>query len=201
VDLFFIGGIEGTVVDVSGAPVADLYLDVRQVDAPPDWTGLSQCAHTWSDELGRYSFRGLAPGRYVVGVNLSLGPHSSSPFPVAYVSDATGHPLIADLGLGELRQVPKLTISTLESVKAIGRVLWPDGRPASGCQVSAQPFGEKPSFVGPGGRADADGRFELEVFKGVRYRLGSLICSPVQNEVDFVGGPAEPITLVLRAPR
>ena len=63
----------GCVVDAAGAPLADVYISLRYLDAPPYQpapfpTGPGSAR---TDAAGRFSIPGLATGRYVVAVTVS----------------------------------------------------------------------------------------------------------------------------------
>lgn len=92
------GTIEGAVVDAAGAPVAGVWLALRPAEQSPQDIPTSH--PTRADELGRFAFCELPPGRYVVGVNLSLGPRRDSPYAITNAGDASGKPEVIELGLG-----------------------------------------------------------------------------------------------------
>jgi hypothetical protein len=71
VNLAVNGVVEGSVTDPSGAPLAGVVLNLGAGDALPDSMPAFDIAI--SDELGRFSFPELPPGRYRVGFNLMLG--------------------------------------------------------------------------------------------------------------------------------
>ena len=188
------GVVEGSVTDPSGAPLAGVALNLDSADSTPgSWPEFDIAI---SDELGRFSFPKLPPGRYKVGVNLMLGPRPDSPYPVAYALDPAGHPAVIELGLGALHQLRPIVVSRLESTKATGQVVWADGRPAAGCRVSASPIEQSRPGLGYGVfDTGPDGRFELEVFKGLRYQFRADSCGTAS--IERAGGDGF-VQLVLR---
>lgn len=80
-------------------------------------------------------------------------------------------------------------MTRLEPTTAAGQVVWADGTPAAGCVVSASPLVEGRPGMGFGvPTTDANGRFELELFKGVPYRFRAGNCTRNFVELDRVGG-------------
>jgi hypothetical protein len=194
VNLAINGVVEGSVADPSGAPLAGVVLNLASADAAPNT--MPEFDIAISDALGRFSFSELPPGRYRVGVNLMLGPSLDSPYPVVYALDAAGQPAVIELGLGALHQLRPLVISRLELTKAAGQVVWFDGRPANGCRVSASPIVQLRPGLGYGVfDTGPDGRFELDVFKGLRYRFRADNCGTAS--IERVGGDGF-VQLVLR---
>jgi len=194
VSLAINGVVEGSIVDPSGAPLRGAVLNLNSGDAPPD--SMPEFDIAISDELARFSFSELPPGRYKVGVNLMLGPRPDSPYPVTYALDAAGQPAVIELGLGALHQLRPIVVSRLESTKATGQVVWSDGRPANGCRVSASPILQSRPGLGYGVfDTGPDGRFELEVFKGLRYQFRADKCGTAS--LERVGGDGF-VQLVLR---
>jgi hypothetical protein len=185
VNLAINGVVEGAVTDPAGAPLAGVVLNLSSADASPNSMPAFDIAI--SDDLGRFSFRELPPGPYRVGVNLMLGPRPDSPYPVAYALDPAGQPAVIELGLGALHQLRPIVISRLESTKAAGQVVWADGRPAAGCRVSAWPLVQPRPALGYGVfDTGPDGRFQLEVFKGLRYQFRADNCGTAS--LERVGG-------------
>jgi hypothetical protein len=181
------GVIEGSVVDAAGGPVANVSVGLRPAEQPRDT--MPNVEQGRSDELGRFAFDELAPGRYVVGVNLPLGPNPGSPYAVTYAMDASGVPEIIELGLGALHQLRPLVVTRLELTKVAGQVLWADGSPAAGCRVSASPLiGDRPGLGLAASDTGPEGRFQLDVFRGVRYRFRADNCTSNEVEVDRIGG-------------
>jgi hypothetical protein len=187
VNLAVNGIVEGSVTDPSGAPLAGVVLNLGAGDAAPD--SMPEFDMAISDELGRFSFAELPPGRYRVGVNLMLGPRPDSPYPVVYARDAAGQPAAIELELGALHQLRPIVISRLQSTRTAGQVVYADGRPAAGCAISAWPLVESRLGLGHGlSNTGADGRFEGEVFEGVRYRYRASNCTAQWTEVEHVAG-------------
>jgi hypothetical protein len=154
-----------------------------------------------SDQLGRFVFEQLAPGRYVVGLNLEGGVQSNSPFvPVMATVPGGGRDLI-DLLLGGQRQLLPIVARVADRLAQTGRVLAADGRPAAGLRVFACALGES-SGVGErvDGVTDADGRFSLSLAAGQRYRLNVGPAAGPDAREEIVAG-ANDVTLTLRPSR
>ncbi len=196
VNLTINGVIEGSILDGEGHPVVGASISLRLADPPQEHR--VQYYPTASDELGRFSFKDLPLGRYQVGVNLNFGPRRESPFAVSLATGADGAPEIIELGPGALHQLRPIVVSRLERIRVQGQVVWADGRPAKGCLVSATPPAESGDGLGfAGDDTGEDGRFELDVLRGVRYRFRASNCTPMGAEVEGVGGDGF-VQLVLR---
>lgn len=190
------GVIEGTVVDPAGRAVADVEVGLRPESRAAD--GWPRLIPARSDELGRFTFDELSPGRYVVAVSLQLGPNRRSPYAVTYAVDAAGAPAVVEIGLGDLHQLRPMVVVRLESTTVAGQVVWTDGTPAAGCAVSAAPLVEGRPGLGSGApETGADGRFQLEVFSGIPYRVRAGNCTQSTDELDFVPGDGAPLRLVV----
>ena len=59
--------ILGTVVDRAGTPIRDVRIRVESMNHPEQMGG-PDCASTYSDDAGRFSFNGLGPGPYDLSV-------------------------------------------------------------------------------------------------------------------------------------
>jgi len=68
------GRISGQILDAEGKPAA-----VQRVEIIPESDGSLGSLSRFTDEQGRYDFRGLAAGRYLIGINIDENVTSSSP--------------------------------------------------------------------------------------------------------------------------
>ena len=170
--------LEGTVVDAAGKPVNDASIALRRTDAltaprDPDFSTFVGYATTRSDELGRYEFKGLQPGQYVLGLNIDSGPTYGSLYAPAFLTAQDGQPEVIDFPLGGHRLLPPLVAVPTSHVEVTGRVLWPDGRPGTGMRVRAFAHGETSFRLGVSVDApvDAEGRFTLRLPAGIAHSV------------------------------
>jgi hypothetical protein len=199
VDLTFehVGKLEGVVHDEEGSPLASAIVNVRLADR----RGFASYLKREADANGYYVFESIAPGRYVVGVNLQ-GATPASPYEMAYASVDGGRPTPLVLEAGETLTVPPIVARRPSIVEVRGIVRNAVGTPLARMTVTASPTGEERI-----GRAilatattDAGGRFLLQLHRGARYNLrarttGLLgMTDIVAGEVDDVEIYANPVT-------
>ncbi|HET6202676.1 MAG TPA: carboxypeptidase regulatory-like domain-containing protein [Planctomycetota bacterium] len=164
------GEIEGTLRSASGRPVAG----GRASASPGGWGGRGVDA----DAAGRFSIRGLAPGRYgIAALGEGCGPASRADLDVR-----AGEVTRVDLDLP-----PESFLS--------GRVVDEEGRGVARARVDARPnesLGSNPQELRYG-RAitDAEGRFRVGSLRSgkhdlVAFRVGRL--SPKAETVDVPAG-------------
>jgi Carboxypeptidase regulatory-like domain len=208
--------LEGTVVDATGKPVRNASVALRRTDAlttprDPDFPTFVGYATTRSDALGRYEFKGLQPGEYVVGLNLDSGPTDGSPYAPTFLAGQDGQPEVIDFPLGGHRLLPQLVAVPTSAVEVTGRVQWPDGRPGAGMRVRAFAHGETRFRMGRSVDAvvDAEGRFTLMLPAGIAHSVRAFVDpgrprtgqdDGVEAEAEIVAGRGT-LTLVLRRRR
>lgn len=216
VPLTLIATLEGTVVDAAGKPVENASVALRRTDAltaprDPDFPTFVGYATTRSDELGRYEFKGLPAGQYVVGINIDSGPTYGSEYAPAFLTRQDGRPEVIDFPVGGHRLLPPLVAVPTSRVEVTGRVVWPDGRPGAGMLVRAFAHGETPFQMGVSVDAavDAEGRFTLLLPNGIPHRVLALMDPDrartaedygIRAEAEIVAG-RDAVTLVLERRR
>ena len=127
VNLWTDGRISGTLHDSTGAPAPGIEAQLANLDEDG---ALGIQGNAVSDQAGRFEFTKLAPGTYILGVNLGNGPSASAPFP------STRYPVTISLSEGQklshidLWLPPRLPERTIQV-----RVVWPDGRAAAEVQL------------------------------------------------------------------
>lgn len=211
------GRISGRVSDAEGKPAANLSLVV--VDAEGKNPEFRYGRHERTDGEGRYKFKGLPPGRYLLGLRLAGAPQPSDPasdypptyYPgVARAEDAE----VVELKAGEesagrdLRLPPRLAGAVVRV-----RVLWADGSPAANALViyyEVAGGGPGPSRAE---RADARGELTLKAHAGAVYHVearrdwtpgaGARRAEQPERSEPLtlnVSAPAETVTLVIDKP-
>jgi hypothetical protein len=145
------GRISGTLRDSTGAPAPNIEAQLARLEEDG---GLGFQPAVMSDETGRFEFTKLAPGTYILGVNLDDEPSASAPFPT------TRYPVPIALSKGQrlsdidLRLPPRLPERTIHV-----QVMWPDGRAASKVQLEGNRKWRRLE-------TDADGRASLPMLLG-----------------------------------
>jgi hypothetical protein len=191
------GRIEGTVFDDTGQPVPGVGVDIRAA-GPHTRDRSPEFDFAQTDDAGRYLFEGLAPGRYVVGLNLASGPRGTDPFEVAYASSASGRQVL-EVAAGALTIAGPIRAHRLEERTLNGRTVWADGTPAAYLGVEVTPTSES-GRLGWGEHvcSDAQGLFQAQVLGAVRYRVE---VNSSDHSVDVDVEPARQAGLVvLRLP-
>jgi hypothetical protein len=203
------GRIGGQVSDGAGRP-ARQGIRISLISADRATSGQDQAPYipAYTDKDGRYEFRGLPEGKYLLGINLDAEPHRENPYPKTYFSrnKESNEPAIISLGRGEILAGHDLQLPLpIERQIIDGRVLWESGGPAKDVLV----------FVGRRARADfedvirvrtdAKGRFRAECLSGLRYRVSAQRTDGKSNgygEIEVLVEPDLPsIVLVLKSDR
>ena len=165
------GRIRGSIVDEKGAPIPGAFLELGV--ARPDGSivrgggvGLS------TNALGRFEFDELPPGLYAVGANVwGSAPSRISPFLRTFATTAAGDKTIR-LEPGALVHLPPLRLVRLTEMPVAGVVSAPNGASVKGLEVRfniIEPGGQQ--FTDAIGFADAEGRYQVRVWRGQRYRV------------------------------
>jgi hypothetical protein len=191
------GVLEGTVADDQGRPVSRAAVGLR-LESPAD-AERPYYQRVITDAMGRYAFRGLPPGRYVVGVNIDRGPSQLSPFTMTLATQGVdGTASAVGLDPGERRSLLPIVVARLAPVRVTGRAVQPDGRPVASVRLTVRAVAE-------GGRdapfstatTDADGRFVLSLLRSAAYTIGATAGG---DRVPFVAG-SDALVITLRDQR
>ncbi len=148
-----------------------------------------------ADDDGLAEFVPVRPGRYVLGVNLAVGPDERAPYPewfypgVRDISRAHVFDVVAGRDI-DLAAFP--LPARLVERRRDGLVRGPDGAPVPGVQMLLQPLraGDFPYGSARQVIADHEGRFRLRMFDGVRYRLTVTPRHPAPP-IDWQSAPIE----------
>jgi hypothetical protein len=201
------GRVSGRVSDAEGRAVAGVLVTLVESDDPEQEGHSARFKRTGDD--GRYEFKGVAPGRYLLAVNLDRYPE---PGDVTNAYPRTYHPGVAQpsqaesVSVGEGERVKDRDImlpARREEAVVLGVVVWDDGSPVRGARVAYRDvtYYERgtDNAVPP---ADERGRFTVRGYRGQ-----TLLISVGSNRA-FVGdfqrdGPmerAEPLRVTLAEP-
>ena len=162
----FNGSVSGKVVDAEGKPVKEVEVNLMSGDnSEKNW-------FTSTDREGRYEFRMVQPGRYLLGFNLKWSPDKDDPYPKTYYPGVKTRSETTLLTIGEGVQLkgydltlpPKLT-----EREVMVTVVWPDGRTV----VNVEVFYEISEGLSLGERVKTDkqGRAVLRLFEDYRYLI------------------------------
>jgi hypothetical protein len=171
------------VLDAEGKPVKEI-----QLNLVPENNGDKE-RWTWTNEEGRYEFRLVQPGSYLLGFNLKWVPDKDDPYPKTYYPGVKTRSEAALITVGEGERLkgydmtlpPKLTEREVTVT-----VVWPDGKPAVGVDVYYE-ISEGTSS-GEAVKTDKQGKAVLSLFENYRYILSS---TTERNNKDVHSAPVE----------
>ena len=165
--------LSGKVIEENGGPAAKIMVDLvlrNQLNERYQRDHL----YVYSDEEGRFEFRSIPPGEYLLGVRLSRLAKPTFSYP------RTFHP-----GTEKLAKTQPITISEGQRLKGYniqlpqklttrtfgGVVVWPDGRPVPNAILCFEEveYAEGSLCYSGDAKVDEDGRFSFTGFEGLRY--------------------------------
>jgi hypothetical protein len=124
---------------------------------------------------GRYAFKRIPPGRYVLSIRFDGMTSQNRPFPVIYypgVSDRAQGKVIT-VGEGQKIDDYNLEMPPLPlEYEVTGSVVWPNGKPAVGARVGYSVDG---GAVFYGTKDDGGANFSLKAYEGLRLTMRASI--------------------------
>jgi hypothetical protein len=192
-------GITGHVLKADGTGMAKANVELIPVDG--EVVRRLSGDETWADEKGSYDLREIAPGRYLLGLNLSSSPDKDAPYPRVYYPGVTDRKTatVIEIGLGQkLTNIDIHLPPPLIEHLVRGFVIWPDGSLAKEVEIYLEDVNYPGWCVnGCGKKTDNQGRFELTGFDGYNYRVVSTADKPSTNgkEKEDVYGTSDPFQL------
>ncbi|CAN5857249.1 hypothetical protein BH18ACI5_BH18ACI5_25270 [soil metagenome] len=130
------GRITGRLVDHAGRPLVRFTIVAAKPDSQVNSPYGPMPNSTRTDADGFFELRGLAPGRYFVGINLQDLPNRSTPYPRILYPGAGSDPHVMDITSGQTIDLSTWSLSApLAIVRVTGTGVWDDGAPAAGVQV------------------------------------------------------------------
>jgi len=170
--------VDGRVLDAEGKPLAGVEVGLiserwrEEVEIQDGNIKSFQILEGKTDTDGKYKINKVAPGRYLLGVNVTR-PSAQSPYPRIFYSDVSdikqAEAITVEPGKSagpfDLRLKQKLEKHTIQGI-----VVWPDDTPAIGAKISLRCPGEG-LRRGYDATTDEQGRFTLEGLKGYEYEI------------------------------
>lgn len=168
--------ITGKVLDSQGQPVSDVLIELVPTKL---WTDGAFPMFVRTNAEGRYEYKLVKPGRYLLGVRIYGSAGSTYvPFPRTYypgVSEEAQANVIGitegqTIDLSELILPPRLAERTLNGV-----VVDAEGRPVKGATVWLKEIEYSDKDMPYRTESDGEGSFSFKVYAGFKYTLNAYI--------------------------
>ncbi len=170
------GRIGGQVLDANGRPVPDqVQLSIVSLESSTKGMAGAESRSEYTENLGRYEFDGLLPGKYLLGISIADAPYKQTPYPTIYYPNTADRTQarVFTLERGQkltnidFRLPPKLTQITIS-----GTIVDSAGKPVAEADVDIidQEDPDRTLF-GEDVETDQQGRFTIHSFSGRRYFL------------------------------
>jgi hypothetical protein len=195
--------LSGRVLNPQGLPVPKAEIFMSEADKER-YRGHWDAAY--SDEEGKYAFKLVPPGRYVLTIRYDGMTSQTRPFPTTYypgVSDKS-QAKVFTIREGQIVDSYDLQVPPMPAEYDVqGTVVWADGKPARGARVGYEVSGESILY---GANVDDQGHFSLKAYEGLRFGIGASIeigkgkYAYSNSASVIVGTSLEPIKLVLTLP-
>jgi 5-hydroxyisourate hydrolase-like protein (transthyretin family) len=166
--------IAGRVLDPLGRPLANLPVQLR--GALSDTRNLNQFYYEKTDAEGRFEFRAVVPGAYLLGVRILSTRGENVPYPRTYFPGTAARESagVVQVKEGEHRGGLELRMPPpLAEYEVTGTVVYEDGRPAPGATVYLDQMEEGRTGDSRNVQADERGRFTLKAYEGLNYKMSA----------------------------
>jgi hypothetical protein len=187
--------VRSRVVDRAGPPVAGVRVEIFPLPYDQYAAGIVTAAD--SDADGWVTIDGVAPGRYAGGVAAPY-PRESSAWAPALLRTSGGSTEI-DVPPGGTVELPPVVAIEAPLVSVSGRVLTAPDTGVADAFIVVSALDGLPQARTGGARTDAEGRFTIDLHRGVRYRVMVERRGRVTVSVETVAG-AGPIQITLPTP-
>jgi len=167
------GFVSGRLLGPDGKPLPQTDVQIVSTESVP---ASIKGTHQLTDDQGQFNFE-VAPGQYVVAINLYTGPSKELPYSTTYLPGTTNVISATMIQVQAGQHVEHLTLQLsaaqrLRERKFSGKVEWPDGRAATDVAVWLNEDEHHQLLMkGPAGRTNAAGNFTLIGFEGRDYFL------------------------------
>ena len=160
--------ISGRVIGPDGNPLNNAVVELMPFNKTGPWSDKSAI----SDSQGRFELRDVAPGAYLLGVNITEAPKMDRPYPPTWYpnADTRQSAAIIEMEPGQKLSGYEIAISRRLAERTIeGTVFWPDGRPAANADVYLSASIQPGSGAAKAVYTDYQGRFKVTGYEGIAY--------------------------------
>jgi 5-hydroxyisourate hydrolase-like protein (transthyretin family) len=165
----------GRVLNSEGQPAANIPLQIRGVS--PDTRNINTFLYAKTDSEGRFEFKTVPPGDYLLGVGILEMSGGAPP----------GYPRTYYPGVGLKTQAKVISLKEGEHLSGLelrllprrveynvgGSVVWADGRPAAGAYIYISWQDEGEAITQETINVDERGRFTLKLYEGLKYKVSA----------------------------
>ncbi len=166
------GRLSGRVLNPQGLPVNKAEVFLIEFDKER-YRG--HWAAAYSDEEGRYAFKRIPPGRYVLSIRFDGMTSQNRPFPMIYYPGVSDRAQAKVITVGEGQKIADYNLEMpplpLEHEVA-GSVVWSNGKPAVGARVGYIVVGDAVFY---GTKDDGGANFSLKAYEGLRLTMRASI--------------------------
>jgi hypothetical protein len=166
------GRLSGKVLNAAGQPIPKAEISLCN----PDERRYRSCVDTaYSDQEGRYEFKAVPPGRYVLGIRFDGLTRQNRPFPLLYYPsvESIDQATIVNVGDGERIEKYDLVLPSPPAEYTVnGVVMWSDGRPIPNAKIGYSQVNVPISY---GANPDQEGRFSFKVYDGMKITIGATV--------------------------
>ena len=160
----------------------------------------------YSDEEGRYGFKFIPPGRYVLLIRFDGMTSQNRPFPKIYYSGVSDKSQAKVFAISEGQRIENydLEVPPLPQEYEIqGKVIWSNGKPAVGARIGYSSGEDSVSSYSV--KADDEGRFSFKSYEGLKLTMNAYIEHDGKHLFSnaahvTVNSSLTPIELILTAP-
>ena len=129
-----------------------------------------------ADAEGRFEFRSIPPGEYLLGVRLSRVTDPQFAYPRTFYPDTQELALAQVIVISEGQSLEGYTIQLPQRLtprKIGGVIVWPDGKPVPDARICFEEveYAEGSACHAGDAKVGEDGRFSFTGFEGLRYLL------------------------------
>ncbi|HWS86465.1 MAG TPA: carboxypeptidase-like regulatory domain-containing protein [Pyrinomonadaceae bacterium] len=195
--------VAGRVLEASGRPAADLRLQMRGAASDP--RNINTFLYAKTDAEGRFEFKAVPPGEYLLGVRILGSVGEPLPYPRTYYPGTPSKEAASVVKVGEGERVGDLEMRLpprLEEYEVTGTVVYEDGRPAPSASVYVDQMEDDRTGDHRSAQADESGRFAVKVYEGLNYKMSAYprgATGPAAQSpwIDVPPPGARPVKLVL----